>query len=101
MTSTLDLRWFAERLTDASVKGIAGVTAGLIREGQIPIGTHLPSVRDLAEALGVSPATVSAAWGQLKRQKVIAGKGRSGVRRSAIMATISAPIWPWRPPIRR
>lgn len=79
MTSTLDLRWFAERLTDASVKGIAGVTAGLIREGQIPIGTHLPSVRDLAEALGVSPATVSAAWGQLKRQKVIAGKGRSGV----------------------
>ncbi|MGE9550858.1 aminotransferase class I/II-fold pyridoxal phosphate-dependent enzyme [Erwinia amylovora] len=79
MTSTLDLNWFAERLTDASVKGIAGVTAGLIREGQIPIGTHLPSVRDLAEALGVSPATVSAAWGQLKRQKVIAGKGRSGV----------------------
>lgn len=79
MTSTLDLHWFAERLTDASVKGIAGVTAGLIREGQIPVGTHLPSVRDLAEALGISPATVSAAWGQLKKQKVIAGKGRSGV----------------------
>lgn len=79
MTSTLDLNWFAERLTDASVKGISGVTAGLIREGQIPIGTHLPSVRDLAEKLGVSPATVSAAWGQLKRQKVIAGKGRGGV----------------------
>ncbi|MEM6050769.1 aminotransferase class I/II-fold pyridoxal phosphate-dependent enzyme [Erwinia sp. P7711] len=79
MTPTLDLQWFTERLTDASVKGIAGVTAGLIREGQIPVGTHLPSVRDLAEALGISPATVSAAWGQLKKQKVIAGKGRSGV----------------------
>lgn len=79
MTSTLDLQWFAERLTDASVKGIAGVTASLIREGQIPVGTHLPSVRDLADVLGISPATVSAAWGQLKKQKVIAGKGRSGV----------------------
>ncbi|KAB8313382.1 aminotransferase class I/II-fold pyridoxal phosphate-dependent enzyme [Erwinia endophytica] len=80
MTSMRDLTWFVEHLmTDASVKGIAGVTAELIREGHIPVGTHLPSVRDLAEALGVSPATISAAWGQLKRQKVIAGKGRSGV----------------------
>ncbi|WP_345831136.1 aminotransferase class I/II-fold pyridoxal phosphate-dependent enzyme [Erwinia sp. HDF1-3R] len=79
MTGSLDVNWLAERITDASVKGIAAVTSALIRDGEIPMGTHLPSVRGLAEALAVSPATVSAAWGQLRKQKVIAGKGRSGV----------------------
>ncbi|MCU5774114.1 aminotransferase class I/II-fold pyridoxal phosphate-dependent enzyme [Erwiniaceae bacterium BAC15a-03b] len=79
MTPTLDLNWLAERITEPSLKGIALTVATLIREGAIPIGAHLPAVRDLAEKLGVSPATVSAAWGQLKRQKVLAGKGRSGV----------------------
>lgn len=75
----LDPMWLAERLDDASVKGIAAGTAALIHTGQIPLGTHLPPVRELAEKLKVSPATVSAAWGQLKRQKVVTGKGRSGV----------------------
>lgn len=79
MTPELDLNWLVERISDASVKGIALAAATLIREGKIPVGTQLPSVRSLAEKLGVSPATVSAAWGQLKRQKVLAGKGRSGV----------------------
>ncbi|AUG99161.1 PLP-dependent aminotransferase family protein [Prodigiosinella confusarubida] len=79
MTSTLDVNWLAEHIADVSIKGIMQAIATLIREGQIPIGTQLPAVRNLAEKLGVSPATVSAAWGQLKRQKVIAGKGRSGV----------------------
>lgn len=79
MTQHLDLNWLAERIAEASVKGITQATATLIREGKIPVGTQLPAVRQLAEKLGVSPATVSAAWGQLRRQKVIAGKGRSGV----------------------
>ncbi|WP_034913273.1 aminotransferase class I/II-fold pyridoxal phosphate-dependent enzyme [Erwinia sp. 9145] len=79
MTLPLDVNWLAARIADTSVKGIAAATGVLIREGEIPVGAHLPAVRDLAERLGVSPATVSAAWGQLKRQKVIAGKGRSGV----------------------
>lgn len=79
MTALLDVNWLSARIEDASVKGITAATAQLIREGEIPIGTQLPAVRDLAEKLGVSPATVSAAWGELKRHKVIAGKGRSGV----------------------
>lgn len=79
MTTLLDVNWLSARIEEASVKGITATTARLIREGEIPIGTQLPAVRDLAEKLGVSPATVSAAWGELKRHKVIAGKGRSGV----------------------
>jgi DNA-binding transcriptional MocR family regulator len=79
MATDLTAQWLAERLQDRTKRGIAIDTAALIRAGTIEIGMHLPAVRDLAQALGVSPATVSAAWSQLKKQKVIAGRGRTGV----------------------
>ncbi|WP_311791711.1 MULTISPECIES: aminotransferase class I/II-fold pyridoxal phosphate-dependent enzyme [Pantoea] len=79
MTQTVDINWLSEQINDASVKGIALAASTLIREGKIAVGMQMPAVRELAEKLGVSPATVSAAWGQLKKQKVLAGKGRSGV----------------------
>lgn len=79
LVKTLDATWFASHLQDRSMRGIALETATMIRSGVIEIGTHLPAVRELAQSLGVSPATVSAAWGQLRRQKVIAGRGRNGV----------------------
>ena len=79
MTHIVDLAWLSQQITDASVKGITHAASTLIRDGEIAIGMQMPAVRDLAERLGVSPATVSAAWAQLKKQKVLAGKGRSGV----------------------
>jgi DNA-binding transcriptional MocR family regulator len=79
MTQTVDLIWLSEHIAERSVKGIALAASTLIREGKIAVGMQMPAVRDLAEQLGVSPATVSAAWAQLKKQKVLAGKGRGGV----------------------
>ncbi|MFJ5157831.1 PLP-dependent aminotransferase family protein [Pantoea sp. NPDC088449] len=79
MTQIVDLPWLSQHITDASVKGITHATSTLIRDGEIAVGMQMPAVRELAERLGVSPATVSAAWAQLKKQKVLAGKGRSGV----------------------
>lgn len=79
MTQNVDLEWLIQQITDASVKGITHAASTLIRDGQIAVGMQMPAVRELAERLGVSPATVSAAWAQLKKQKVLAGKGRSGV----------------------
>lgn len=79
MTQTVDINWLSEQIGETSVKGIALAASTLIRDGQIAVGMQMPAVRDLAEKLGVSPATVSAAWAQLKKQKVLAGKGRSGV----------------------
>jgi DNA-binding transcriptional MocR family regulator len=76
--SAIDARWFAERLGDRTTKGIARETAALIRNGLLPIGSRLPPVRDLAFALGVSPATVSQAWSDLRRHKIIGGRGRNG-----------------------
>ncbi|MFZ4834360.1 aminotransferase class I/II-fold pyridoxal phosphate-dependent enzyme [Rouxiella sp. Mn2063] len=79
MEKMLEAQWLAGHLQDRSIRGIAIETAALIRSGILEIGMHLPAVRDLAQELGVSPATVSAAWGLLRRQKVIAGRGRNGV----------------------
>jgi len=79
MTESVDLSWFCSQITSPSVKGIAQTASALIRDGQIATGMQMPAVRDIAERLGVSPATVSAAWAQLRKQKVLAGKGRSGV----------------------
>jgi len=79
MTESVDLNWFCSQITSPSVKGIAQAASVLIRDGQIATGMQMPAVRDIAEQLGVSPATVSAAWAQLRKQKVLAGKGRSGV----------------------
>lgn len=79
MTQKVDIDWLSERISDATVKGIMLAASTLIRDGQIAVGMQMPAVRELAEKLGISPATVSAAWSQLKKHKVLAGKGRGGV----------------------
>jgi len=73
-----DIDWLAERLKERTARGIAVETSALIRSGALPIGARLPTVRDLAFKLGVSPATVSDAWSELRRQKMISGRGRTG-----------------------
>ncbi|EJL50537.1 transcriptional regulator with HTH domain and aminotransferase domain-containing protein [Rhizobium sp. CF122] len=78
MSDAYDSIWFAEKLSDRTIRGIALETSALIRAGALPVGAKLPPIRDLAFSLGVSPATISEAWSELRRQKIITGRGRNG-----------------------
>jgi DNA-binding transcriptional MocR family regulator len=54
-----------------------------IRDGRRPPGSRLPTVRGLAAELGVSPATVSAAYRVLGARGLVTGRGRRGTQVAA------------------
>lgn len=78
-------------LTDRGPRGIAGAIARQIRRGELAPGDRLPTVRDVAAELGVSPATVSEAWQALRRAGLVVSRGRAG-------SFVEAPPQPWLSP---
>ncbi len=79
-----------------AVKIAAGIEACL-RAGRLKPGALLPPVRRLARSLGVSPATVLAAYRELRLRGLLTGEGRRGSRiaaRPALALAVEAPIAP-------
>ncbi|WP_322106544.1 PLP-dependent aminotransferase family protein [Paraburkholderia sp. J41] len=74
----MDVKMLVAHVGARTMRGIALEVAQLIRDGKLPVGTQLPPVRDLAEAFGVSPATVSGAWKHLRAVRMVSGNGRTG-----------------------
>ncbi|MGW0519469.1 aminotransferase class I/II-fold pyridoxal phosphate-dependent enzyme [Crossiella sp. NPDC003009] len=73
-----DLSRILSVVEDGSATGIAAAINRLIGSGELAVGTRLPTVRALAQALGVSPTTVNEAWRSLARVGAIETKGRNG-----------------------
>ncbi|WP_084105351.1 aminotransferase class I/II-fold pyridoxal phosphate-dependent enzyme [Demequina sp. NBRC 110056] len=73
---TLDV--IVAEVDEPTPRGIAAAIAMLIRTGELPPGTRLPTVRELGAALGVSPATVSHAWQALHGAGLVKARGRAG-----------------------
>jgi DNA-binding transcriptional MocR family regulator len=65
-------------INERTPHGIATGIARLITTGDLAPGDRLPTVRQLAADLGVSPATVSHAWQTLSAAGLIMSRGRSG-----------------------
>ena len=57
---------------------ISQTLADMIRRGQIPAGSRLPSKRSLMAALGVSQTTVEAALADLLAEGYIESRPKSG-----------------------
>jgi len=82
------MRIFIDGLEDRTPAAIAAHVARLISSGRLAEGERLPTVRELAGALAVSPATISHAWKALASVGVIVSRGRSG---TFVLGT--APRW--------
>lgn len=63
---------------DLTARGLATAIARAAREGVLADGHRLPSIRAIANEIGVSPTTVAAAWQLLTRSGVIVTSGRRG-----------------------
>jgi DNA-binding transcriptional MocR family regulator len=82
----MDKTFLAAQLTDSivgatrnsSADGIARAVAHLAAREEITAGQRLPTVRELASALGVSPSTVGEAWRTLAAQGILDTQGRRG-----------------------
>lgn len=65
-------------VSERTPKGIAAAVHRLIRDECLRPGDRLPTVREVAADLGVSPATVSEAWQALAGVGAIVSRGRAG-----------------------
>ena len=76
--------YLAAETTGPKYRVIAGVIRDAIGTGHFPVGTQLPTVRQLSKDLVVSETTVARAYEFLREQGQIEGKVGSGtyVRRS-------------------
>ncbi|MCU1414683.1 MAG: aminotransferase class I/II-fold pyridoxal phosphate-dependent enzyme [Microbacteriaceae bacterium] len=72
------MKAIAPAVEDPTPHGIAAAVARLITSGDLAPGDRLPTVRELASDLSVSPATVSHAWQALSGVGLIVSRGRSG-----------------------
>ncbi len=69
---------FLVDVDDRSARGIATTINRAIRSGRLEPGERLPTVRELAVLLAISPTTVSEAWQLLGRFGSIDARGRHG-----------------------
>src|SRR3989442_12251313 len=63
-----------------SAREVAETVEDAVRGGHLAPGESLPTVRALAVRLGLSPATVAAAYRALRARGLVSGQGRRGTR---------------------
>ncbi len=72
------LERIVRRVPMRNPRGLSRTIMEMVAEGELPPGTRMPTVRDVAEALGMSPAGVAAAWRELVDWRVLETRRRGG-----------------------
>ena len=83
-------------ITGGSAVEIAASVEAEVRQGRLPPGVQLPTVRGLAAELRVSPTTVAAAYRSLRQRGLVMAAGRRGsaVSRHPPIGVQRAPLVP-------
>src|SRR5687767_13257632 len=68
------------RIAGENAPEIAGSVEDAVHSGRLKPGDPLPTIRDLAARLRVSPTTVAAAYKLLQARGIVSGLGRNGTR---------------------
>lgn len=84
---------FVDRLHTLTAAGLASDIAEMIRSGELPHGTRLPTIRAVSEAVGVSVGTVAEAWASLRQDGLVETRRRGGTRVIAQRAARSFTSW--------
>lgn len=72
------LQQIVKRVHLRNPRGLSRTIMEMVAEGELAPGVRMPTVRDVAEALGMSPAGVAAAWRELVDWRVLETKRRGG-----------------------
>lgn len=70
--------WFAARLRGMRGPDLEAALRGIFASEELPLGTRLPTIRALAQGLGVSVGTVGAIWSRLREANYISTRRRGG-----------------------
>lgn len=74
----VDAQWLASRVESPRTDGIVASLSQLIASGNLVPGAQLPTVRDLARKMQISPSTVMNAWQKLRAHGLIETHRRGG-----------------------
>ncbi|SDV50693.1 aminotransferase class I/II-fold pyridoxal phosphate-dependent enzyme [Chitinasiproducens palmae] len=87
-----EAEWLARYVTTDGAGDLAMSIGDLVRSGRLESGARLPTVRALGACMGVSPATVAAAWSKLRRDGIIETRRRGG---TVVVYRAPAPTERW------